>query len=153
MLHISKLADYATLIMGFLSEEQPGKSYSAKYIAITLQMTQTTVSKLLKSLVKSGLILSERGMHGGYRLARSPDQITLTELIAAIDGKSGLTDCCIGKYCSKQTVCKTQTNWKLLHQAIYQALGQFTLHDIAKDLNQHALIKTLQKYYESTIQS
>lgn len=145
MLHITKLADYATLIMGFLSEEEPAKCHSAKHIASTLQMAQTTVSKLLKSLAKSGLILSVRGTQGGYQLARQPDQITLTEVITAIDGKSGLTDCCIGKYCSKQTVCKTQSNWKLLHNALYQALGQLTLCDMAKDLNQHDLIKTLQK--------
>ncbi len=148
MLHISKLADYATLIMSFLSEDR-NKLYSANLVATSLQMTKTTVSKLLKHLLKSGLIFSERGIHGGYQLARTPDQIKLTEIITAIDGKSGITDCCIGKYCVKHTVCQTQNNWQLIHQVLYQALEQFTLQDIKNNLRQHPLIQTLQKYYAS----
>jgi FeS assembly SUF system regulator len=105
MLKLGKLADYGTMIVTVLAAE-PARLYPAQELATRTHVAAPTVSKLLKLLTKAGLVESLRGAHGGYKLARSPDAITVADVIGAIDGPIGLTECSVHKGdCAVESTC------------------------------------------------
>lgn len=141
MLRISKLADYATLIMNQLAIE-PERTYSATEIARQAHITVTTASKTLKMLLEAGLVSSLRGAGGGYRLARSAQTITLAEVVTAIDGQPALTECNISsKVCAQDSVCALRSNWRLINNIIMSALEGVSVADMMSPLSEHKLIR------------
>jgi len=134
MLKLGKLADYSTMIVTVLAAE-PERLYSAHELAGRTHVAAPTVSKLLKQLTKSGLVESLRGARGGYKLARPAGDITVADVIAAIDGPIGLTQCSVHKGdCAVESYCGVRSNWRLINAAIHQALQSLTLADMAKPL-------------------
>src|ERR1700733_12779173 len=118
MLRISKLADYGTVIMNCLAKE-PERLISASDIARKVHLSLPTSSKVLKILVGAHLVISVRGVGGGYRLSRRPEEITVVDVITALDGEPALTECNIkmGK-CLQDRVCAIRDNWRLINQTI-----------------------------------
>src|SRR3990167_5611718 len=110
MLRISRLADYATVIMNFLAEK-PENRYSAAQVAAGIQMATPTASKILKLLNEAGLVNSERGVNGGYQLVKLPQYISLAEIITAIDGQPAMTECSKKEHgCSRCDFCQLRGN-------------------------------------------
>jgi FeS assembly SUF system regulator len=134
MLKLSKLADYGTLIMVYMARHYNEFSvYNARDVAEGIHVNQPTVSKLLKLLAKYGLVVSERGANGGYRLARHPKKISVVDIISAIEGNISMTDCSHHKgLCTLESYCAVRVNWRLINQTIYKALETITLDDMAK---------------------
>src|SRR5690242_5138064 len=93
MLRISKLADYATLIMSRLAQMADALC-SASLLAKRLGLPLPVVSKILKILCQADLLTSVRGVNGGYRLARPAQEITLATVVTAIEGELAVTECC-----------------------------------------------------------
>jgi FeS assembly SUF system regulator len=140
MLRITKLADYGTVIMNCFARE-PMVLMSASKISQKVHIALPTVSKILKMLVAANLIISVRGSEGGYRLARQPSQITVAEVISALDGQPALTECnTSGFTCSQDAICAIRDNWRLINKVILTALQSLTLADMTKSLAQHPLI-------------
>jgi FeS assembly SUF system regulator len=132
MLRISKLADYGTVVMVYLAKHTQSLS-SARDIAIHTHLNVPTVSKLLKRLTKAGLLTSERGVSGGYRLQRSATKISVADIIYALEEQRGLTECSLeAGECALQGVCHVQSNWRLLSQAMESALGSISLEVLTK---------------------
>ncbi len=98
-------------------------------------MAAPTVSKLLKQLAKHGLVESIRGAHGGYRLARRPELITVADVVSALEGPIALTQCSVhGGGCAIEPHCGVRSNWRLINGAIRQALESVTLAQMAEPL-------------------
>jgi len=134
MLKLGKLADYSTMIMTVLAAD-PERLYSAQDLAARTHVAAPTVSKLLKLLTKGGLVESLRGAHGGYKLAHPATSIAVADVIAAIDGPIGLTQCSVHKGdCAVESHCGVRSNWRLINTAIHQALRSVSLADMAKPL-------------------
>ena len=130
MLRISKLTDYATLIMSHLARDER-LLWNASQLADALGLNKPTVSKLLKLLSKAELVTSMRGALGGYRLTRSSEQIHLSEVVHAIEGQVALTMCCEGaKQCRIDKTCTVKENWRTINTIMSQFLGKFTLKDM-----------------------
>jgi FeS assembly SUF system regulator len=130
MLRISKLADYATMIM-VRSARSPNESLTAKKIAQDMRLQQPTVSKILKLLAKAKLLNSQRGVQGGYKLSKAANEITVADIIAAIDGQIALTECNHDlSTCDLASSCSTKDSWKLINHAIYQVLSEMSLADL-----------------------
>jgi len=130
MLRISKMADYGTLIMAYLASH-PELALNAKEIAEKTQLTVPTVSKLLKSLTRAGLLISLRGAQGGYRLAQDAKTITVVHIIDALDGGTGLTECSHSSgLCSLEQRCALHHNWKFISQTIRNTLNTISLDDL-----------------------
>ena len=90
------------------------------------------MSKLLKSLAREGLLVSSRGTKGGYQLARPAEQITVPEMIAALEGPIALTDCNIHEgACSQEPRCHVRTPWQRINRAVHDALSRVRLADLA----------------------
>ena len=130
MLRISKLTDYGTLVLAQLSRNGEGLA-SAGQVADATHLSQPTVSKLLKALVRAGLVVSERGSHGGYALARPDDEISAAQIIDAIEGPVAITECSspIG-HCSLEPTCRVGSAWQGINLSIRRALTQVTLADL-----------------------
>jgi FeS assembly SUF system regulator len=139
MLKISKLTDYATVIMSFLALDPQG-IFSATTIAKEIHLGIPTVSKLLKILSEAGLVKSFRGTGGGYQLARPTQEITVADIVSAIEGNLAMTECCAtNSHCALDSLCAIKDNWKIINKIILNALGQVTLFDMTRSLNNHAL--------------
>lgn len=156
MLKISKLADYGTVIMDAITRSN-GDVLSAKNLSQSTGVNLPTVSKLLKILHDSGLVMAQRGASGGYSLARSPETITVADVVAAIEGWPALTECAGQIDCCAQTdQCGVKDNWQLINQVIMTALRSVSLADMTKPLHYHPLIEhgiSLQPQIKVTVES
>jgi FeS assembly SUF system regulator len=127
MLKISKLADYATMIMVYCAHA-PEQSYAAKKVAEATKIQLPTVSKLLKLLAKGQLLVSQRGVQGGYHLAKPPREISMANIIEAVDGPIALTECNHSiSECDLIQNCATKHSWQLINVAIQDALSKISL--------------------------
>ena len=132
MLRVSKLTDYATVVMACLAGTGEG-TLSAQALAERARLEVPTVSKLLKQLAQAGLVASTRGINGGYRLALAPERITVAAIVTAIEGPIGMTECgAHAGLCDHEPHCGVRVNWQRINQAISDALASVTLADMAK---------------------
>jgi len=127
MLRVTKLTDYATVVLTALAE-RPDRIHSAAELAERAKLELPTVSKVLKPLAHAGLVESFRGAAGGYKLARAPGRISLFEVVEAIEGKLGMTECS-GEHstCEHEPHCGVQTHWRRINDVVADALRGISL--------------------------
>ncbi len=131
MLRISRLTDYATVILAALAGE-PGRVQTAAALAESTHIAAPTVCKLLKQLQRAGLVLSTRGLHGGYQLARPASQISAAAILDALEGPVALTDCSAGYgNCEIEDSCRVGRVWQRLNLAIRRSLYDVSLAQLA----------------------
>jgi FeS assembly SUF system regulator len=130
MLRLSKLTDYAVVVLVRLSKGQGVQTSPG--IAAATGIPEPTVAKVLKTLAAGGLVASQRGAHGGYRLMRPLAAIPIADVIAAIDGPIALTACVEGAMggCEVEHLCPMRGRWDPVNEAIQQALSNITLADM-----------------------
>lgn len=132
MLRLSKLTDYGTVIMTHMARE-PARVYSAAEVAGAIGVSVATASKILKTLARKGLLQSLRGAHGGYLLARPPAEISIAQVIDALEGPLGVTECSVGTgLCMQEGSCAVRGNWQRINQVIHRTLSNLTLEDMAQ---------------------
>lgn len=130
MLRMSKLTDYGTLVLAQLASGERGLK-SAGQVAAATRIAQPTVRKLLKSLTRAGLVVSERGAQGGYALARAPEQISAAQIIDALEGPVAITECSsAGGHCDLEAHCRVGRAWQRINESIRIALGDVSLADL-----------------------
>jgi FeS assembly SUF system regulator len=132
MVRIAKLTDYALVILAHMAREGD-RLFNAREIASHTHIAQPTVSKLLKNLAKKEFLLSERGALGGYRLKKSPETITVVDLIETLEGPIAITECNLGDAaCPTQAKCSIRTPWLHINQVLTEALSTIKLSDLIK---------------------
>lgn len=132
MLKVSKLTDYGTMILGCLAQTG-GQSLSAKKISAATRLRLPTAQKLLKQLAAHGLVRSERGALGGYRLARNARDINAVEILEALEGPMALTECSHAEgQCELESFCTVGGAWQQINRAIRGALTEVTLADLQR---------------------
>ena len=140
MLRLSKLTDYATVILSYMARDKT-HIHAAIEISDGTGIMQPTVSKILKILVKAKLLNSLRGAKGGYGLARDPKNISVAAVISALEGPIAITECSISDdNCQQSSSCEIRENWHLINQTIHDALESITLEDLIMPINQPAEI-------------
>jgi FeS assembly SUF system regulator len=131
MLRISKLTDYATVILARLAAE-PERRFTAAQIAAETHLAAPTVSKLLKQLHRQELVVSTRGSAGGYLLARPATQISAAQILDALDGPVALTECAgAASHCGIERTCRVGHSWQRVNTAIRRSLQEITLLELA----------------------
>ena len=130
MLRLSRLTDYATAALGWMAEH-PQRIVSAAELAHALRLEAPTVAKVLRSLVRAGVVDSFRGATGGYRLARPAERINLAELVEALEGPFGITDCAAGGRCEHAAHCAVSAPWQRISAVVAQTLARMSLADLA----------------------
>lgn len=133
MLRVSKLSDYATVLLGQLAEH-PDRVCPAAELAERARLELPTASKVLKLLAGAGLVTSFRGVAGGYRLARPAREISIAEVVEAIDGPIGMTECSVHQgQCSHESHCGVRGPWQRISQLVVRSLRQVSLADMQAD--------------------
>jgi FeS assembly SUF system regulator len=131
MIILSKLADYGVIVAGHLAAH-PERQINAHALAAETRLPRATVAKVLRSLAQAGVVGALRGAAGGYRLSRDPAAISVAEVVAAIDGAIGMTQCSVHEpACVRHDFCPTRPHWQRINMAIGQALSAVTLADMA----------------------
>jgi len=132
MLRLSKLADYAVVVLVRLSRGEPCQTSPG--IAAVTGLPEPTVAKVLKALAAGGLVKSQRGARGGYRLARPLESIPVADVIAAIDGPVHLAACVEGSHanCEAEASCPCRGQWDQVNDIVMQALTTISLADMAR---------------------
>lgn len=132
MLRLSKLTDYATVILSVMAKDEI-QVHAAMEIAATTGIALPTVSKILKLLVNADVLISTRGAKGGYALARMPEEINIATVISALEGPIALTECSISRQgCKQASGCDIKGSWNLINQTIHSALESVTLADLIR---------------------
>lgn len=130
MLRIGKLTDYATVLMSCLAS-RAAVVMSAAELAALARLELPTTRKLLKQLATAGLIESQRGTHGGYRLGRPASDISVLDIVIALEGPLGMTECSAhAGACGREPHCQVQHNWQRVSAVIAAALQDIKLADM-----------------------
>ena len=129
---LSKMTDYAFVCLGALAR-RPEHSMSATELSRETGLKLYTVQKLLKLLVsKSDFIRANRGPHGGYILNKSSSEISVVEIIEALDGPISLTSC-VDKsesFCESSDICFLGGKWNKINEIIRKSLNDISLKEL-----------------------
>jgi len=140
MIRFSKMADYGVLILGHFGRNE-GLQSSSSELAEAFHMPKTVVANLLKAFREAGFLESRRGLHGGYWLARSPESISLLDILKAIDGPVQLTDCALESVdiCEYEDVCGSRSPMQAVNQRILKLLAETPLSQLMTENPTHPL--------------
>ncbi len=132
MIRLSKLADYGIVIVTELARH-PERTHTAPEMAAATHIPQPMVSKILKALARGRLLASTRGAKGGYRLARPADEVSVADVITALEGPIALTACIDDGpgCCDIEALCPARANWQRINDAIRGALAGITVAEMA----------------------
>lgn len=143
MLRVTKLTDYASVVLTVLASE-PDAVLSATGLAERAGLESPTVAKVLKPLAQAGLVEAFRGASGGYRLARPPADISLIEIVEAMEGPLGMTECSVHTgACGIERSCGARANWRRINDVVAEALRGVSLAEMvapAKPAGRHKAI-------------
>ena len=132
MLRLNRITDYAVVVLTQMANE-PDKRVTAPQLSEESNVPAPTVAKVLKALAREGVLASQRGVNGGYRLARPAGDISMLEVIRALEGPISLTACVDGAEgdCNVELLCPVRGNWDRVNTAIRSALADVSLEDMA----------------------
>ena len=133
MLRVTRLTDYATVVLTVLAT-RPGVVLSAVELADAAGLEVPTVAKVLKPLAQAGLVEGFRGAGGGYRLIRYAADISLVEIVEAMEGPLGMTECSLhAGNCGIEQSCGVRANWRRINDVVADALRGVTLAQMAEE--------------------
>lgn len=131
MIKMTNLADYAVILMSFIAAA-PKKIHSAADIALATAVPAPTVSKILGAMARAGLLISHRGLNGGFSMARAGEDISVADIISAVDGPIALTNCIehAPGECDMEVGCGMRRHWQKINDAVRGALENIPLSEL-----------------------
>jgi Rrf2 family protein len=139
MLRLSKKTDYALMAMKHLASDPRHRAASAREIAEKYDIPVELMAKVLTRLVRSGLLTSHQGIHGGYKLAQPPVATSVAAVIEAIDGPLTMTACTPGDdRCDQFSKCNVRDPLHRIRDRIAAVLAEYSISEIAVDPDQSA---------------
>jgi FeS assembly SUF system regulator len=134
MIRITRQTDYGiVLLISFASA--PGEAIrNARDLADQVHLPVPMVSKILKALARGGILASRRGATGGYALARAPHEVTLAQILVALEGPIAMTACIEHEgegACSLESTCPSRSHWHRINEVVRRAIEDVTLNELA----------------------
>ena len=135
MIRLSKLADYGIVLLTYFAQGDKD-ILTARDLAAQSRLPLPTVAKILKALCRGGLLISQRGVNGGYALARGASDISVVDIIATIEGPIAMTECSVTApgLCEFEAACPVRSNWRRINDTVVQALAGLSLIDMKQPL-------------------
>lgn len=134
MFKISRMTDYGVVVMAQLAHAQASDAVvvTAPDLASAAGLPAPSVAKILKRLTRGGLVVSQRGIKGGYALSRPAGEINVADIIAAVEGPVAVTACVDGaEGCLVESLCPIRGCWDRVNAAVLRTLESMTLAEIA----------------------
>ena len=136
MIRITKQADYGIVLLTHFVGEPGAVINTARDLAEQARLPLPMVGKILKTLVRKGLLASHRGVKGGYSLARPADSISVADIVSARDGPIAMTSCSAHPGdCEIENDCPAVGNWHRINIAIQSALSGISLKEMSSPAN------------------
>lgn len=133
MIRLTRQADYGILLLVHVAGGPAGTVHAAPDLASATGVPVPMVSKILKALARGGLLASHRGPHGGYNLARNPRDISLVDIVEALEGPIAMTACTgHDPECGLEGTCRIQPHWQHLNRAVVEALSRVNLAEMVQ---------------------
>ena len=134
MIKLSKMTDYGVVIMSEMAR-LPERTMTAPDVSLYTGLPVPTAAKILRILAKSPFLSSQRGAHGGYQLSRAPKDISIAEIVRAMEGPVAVTSCVDESAldCSVEKSCPMRGGWEKINRALNTALEEVTLADMCHD--------------------
>ena len=141
MIRLGKMTDYGLLVMSQIARSSKAELHTARDLAVKCKVPLPTVSKLLKTLLQSGLLASHRGIRGGYSLVREPHLISVAEVVSALEGPLALTECStnVAGLCDLEPSCPIRDNQRIINQVVRGALEKVMLSDLIRPMSLAAI--------------
>jgi Rrf2 family iron-sulfur cluster assembly transcriptional regulator len=138
----SKACEYGIRAVIYIwSQNDKGKKLGIKDICKEIDAPEFFTAKILQSLAKQGIISSAKGPNGGFYVEQAQENLTLMDLVIAIDGDQLFTGCGLGlRQCSEVTPCPIHTDFKVIREGLSQMLKNKKLVDLASEINSGAAI-------------
>ena len=131
MIRLNKMTDYAVVMLSHLAVDVD-RVVTATELARGSVLPLPSVSKLMKQLSRAGILTSQRGASGGYRLGRAPKDISIADIVTILEGPIALTACIEGADTSCDAIpqCSLSGHWNQVNHAIQVALDSVSLADL-----------------------
>lgn len=128
-MRLSSLADYAVVMLSAAARHAPGERLTANQLADETGVPLPTAQKLMGRLAQAGLLASARGTGGGVRLARAAADISLADIVEAVEGPIAMTACVddLRHDCGLEGACRVKPHWGVVNSSIRSALGGVSL--------------------------
>lgn len=134
MIRLSKSTDYALMALADLALLPAGETVSARRVAESHNLPPELAAKVLQGLKKSGIVETRQGIRGGYRLARPPEEIPITDVIESVEGPLALMECMLeDSTCLLTSTCSVRTPLTRVHEQVLATLSRLTLAQIIAD--------------------
>jgi Rrf2 family transcriptional regulator, iron-sulfur cluster assembly transcription factor len=131
-LQLTRGAEYAVRAMTYLARYPEGHVASLHEIGEAQDIPESFLAKILQSLVRAGLTMSQRGAHGGFSLARPASEITMQQVIEAVDGPISVNHCVLSPDdCARSASCTVHAAWLRAQDQLMDVLGSITLESLA----------------------
>jgi FeS assembly SUF system regulator len=131
MFRLNKLTDYGIVLMAHVARGSETTPHTARSLSRESRLPLPTVGKLLRQLSETGLLSSHRGIKGGYNLARCASTISVADIILALEGPIGFTECSVMPgLCDMERSCSIKINSQIIGDALRDALEHVTLSDL-----------------------
>ncbi len=133
-MRLTHLADYAVVMMTAAARREPCARLSATDLADETGVPLPTAQKLMQKLAAHGLLVGQRGAGGGYALARPVNEISLADIVEAVEGPIVLTMCADGvnHECALDQHCRVKPHMSVVGDAIRTSLGAVSLQELAQ---------------------
>jgi len=126
---LSKRTDYGMRILYELAVE-PARYHSARVLSDRHRVPEAFLRKILQDLRQAGIVVAQKGRTGGYRLAQAPEEISVGQVLAALEGPVPKLACIVGENCEIDEGCPTVPIWRYLERRISEELSQLSLADV-----------------------
>jgi len=147
MMRINKLTDYGIVVMTKIATMKSDKVHTAKEISHKTNIPLPTVTRLLKTLSNTGLLVSQRGSQGGYALSKSASNISVASIIESIEGPIALTECLTNECaCSYESSCNVELPWQKINNTVKTALEKISLSEMIQSEPKNKLVNLSMNY-------
>jgi Rrf2 family protein len=128
---ITRACDYAMRALLYMANKPEGTVFMRSDLSRLSDVPDSFLGKILQNLAKSDILVSERGKRGGFRLEKAPDEISMYDVMLAVEGEIQITDCLSdSEYCTKVEYCKAHKKWLFIQDLFIEQLKEAKLKDL-----------------------
>ncbi len=147
MIKINRKVEYALMVLKLMKEKAPGDLTTAREVCDKFETPFDTTAKVMQQMNNAGILHSQKGVKGGYSLARELNEVTYMDLVQLIEGKSFMMDCHDGP-CELYHTCNITQPIKRLNDYLINIFSSLTLNELLAEDNLLALKKLPEKKVE-----